>query len=111
PSRLAQARAMRKIETVTVRPVNVPLARPIRTAVGFLPTAPLVLIDVRASDGIVGSAYLFAYKASMLKPLVATVEAVAGEVIGQGADPHSVSQRLELSFRLLGRQGLVALAM
>jgi mandelate racemase len=102
---------MRKIETVTVRPVNVPLARPIRTAVGFLPTAPLVLIDIRTADGIVGSAYLFAYKAGMLKPLVTTVEAVASEVIGQGGDPHSVSQRLELSFRLLGRQGLVALAM
>jgi len=102
---------MRKIETVTVRPVNVPLARPIRTAVGFLPTAPLVLIDIRTTDGAVGSAYLFGYKASMLRPLVATVEAVASEVIGQGADPHSVTQRLELSFRLLGRQGLVALAM
>jgi mandelate racemase len=102
---------MRKIETVTVRPVNVPLARPIRTAVGHLPTAALVLIDIRASDGIVGSAYLFAYKPSMLKPLVATVEAVAGEVIGQNAEPFPISQRLELSFRLLGRQGLVALAM
>ena len=45
---------MRKIETVTVRPVNVPLARPIRTAVGHLPTAPLVLVDIRTSDGITG---------------------------------------------------------
>jgi mandelate racemase len=101
----------RKIESVTVRPVNVPLARPIRTAVGHLPTAPLVLLDIRASDGVVGSAYLFAYKAGMLKPLVATVEAVAAEVIGRMADPYSVGQHLELSFRLLGRQGLVALAM
>ncbi|WP_395015915.1 enolase C-terminal domain-like protein [Dongia sp.] len=102
---------MRKIETISVRPVNVPLARPIRTAVGHLPAAALVLIDIRSSDGILGSAYLFAYKASMLKPLVATVEAVASEIIGHGADPFPVSQRLELSFRLLGRQGLVALAM
>jgi len=101
----------RKIESVTVRPVNVPLARPIRTAVGHLPSAPLVLLDVRTSDGLVGRAYLFAYKANMLKPLVATVEAVVTETIGREADPLSVSQRLALSFRLLGRQGLVALAM
>jgi mandelate racemase len=32
-------------------------------------------------------------------------------VIGQNAEPFPISQRLELSFRLLGRQGLVALAM
>ena len=102
---------MRKIVSVSARPVNVPLARPIRTAVGDLPTAPLVLIDIRTSDGAAGRAYLSAYKAGMLKPLVATVEAVAGEIIGQAADPFSVAQRLEMSFRLLGRQGLVALAM
>jgi mandelate racemase len=102
---------MRKIESITARPVNVPLARPIRTAVGHLPTAPLVLIDIRTADGIVGSAYLFAYKVNLLKPLVATVDAVGSEVIGASADPHSVSRRLELSFRLFGRQGLVALAM
>jgi mandelate racemase len=101
----------RKIESVTVRAVNVPLARPIRTAVGHLPTAPLVLLDIRASDGVVGRTYLFAYKPGMLKPLVATVEAVAAEVIGQGADPFSIGQRLELSFHLLGRQGVVAMAM
>jgi len=101
----------RKIASVTARPVNVPLARPIRTAVGHLPTAPLVLLDIRASDNAAGSAYLFAYKTGMLKPLVATVEAVAAEIIGQAADPYSVGLRLELSFRLLGRQGLVALAM
>jgi mandelate racemase len=102
---------MRKIESITARPVNVPLARPIRTAVGHLPTAPLVLVDIRTSDGITGSTYLFAYKANLLKPLVATVEAVGGEVIGESAAPFFIGQRLELSFRLFGRQGLVALAM
>jgi len=101
----------RKIVSVSVRPVNVPLARPIRTAVGHLPSAPLVLLDIRASDGLVGRAYLFAYKVGMLKPLVATVEAVAAEIAGRDADPFSIARHLELSFRLLGRQGLVALAM
>jgi mandelate racemase len=102
---------MGKIEAIEIRPVNVPLARPIRTAVGHLPTAPLVLLDIRTSDGTTGRAYLFAYKPSMLKPLVETVEAVAGEIIGMDAGPRSVGRHLELSFRLLGRQGLVALAM
>jgi len=33
----------------------------IRTAVGHVPNAPLVLIDVRATDGVVGRSYIFAY--------------------------------------------------
>ena len=103
--------AERAIESVSVRPVIVPLARPMRTAVGALPNAPLVLLDIRASDGLIGRAHLFAYKAGMLQALVATTEAVAAEIIGQPADAFSISRRLELSFRLLGRQGLVALAM
>jgi mandelate racemase len=91
--------------------VIVPLARPMRTAVGSLPNAPLVLLDIRASDGVIGRTYLFAYKAGMLKALVETVLAVAAEIIGQPADAFSIGRRLDLSFRLLGRQGLVALAM
>jgi mandelate racemase len=103
--------AERTIQSVSVRPAIVPLARPMRTAVGALPNAALVLVDIRASDGAIGRAYLFAYKAGMLKALVATTEAVAAEAVGQPCDPHTISRRLELSFRLLGRQGLVALAM
>jgi mandelate racemase len=103
--------AERTIQSVTVRPVIVPLSRPMRTAAGSLPNAALVLLDIQASDGAVGRAYLFAYKAGMLKALVATVEAVAAEIIGQPAEAFTIARRLELSFRLLGRQGLVALAM
>jgi mandelate racemase len=103
--------AERRIQSITVRPVVVPLARPMRTASGTLPNAPLVLLDIRASGGAVGRAYLFAYKAAMLKALVATVEAVAAEIVDQPAEPVTIARRLELSFRLLGRQGLVALAM
>ena len=103
--------AERKIESVKVRAVNVPLARPMRTASGNLPSAPLVLLDIRASDGATGCAYLFAYKLGMVKALAEIVRAVGEEVIGHPANPHSVGQHIERSFRLLGRQGLVALAM
>jgi len=111
PAQPARMASKCKIESVSVRPVNVPLARPIRTAVGHLPGAPLVLLDARTSESVIGRAYLFAYKIGMLKPLVATMEAVAAEIIGHDADPFLIARHLELSFRLLGRQGLVALAM
>ena len=48
-----------RIESIAARAVLAPLARPIRTAVGHVPAAPLVLIDVRGEDGVVGRSYVF----------------------------------------------------
>lgn len=98
------------IERLSVRAVNVPLRRPIRTAIGALPSAPLVLVDLVTSDGVAGRTYLNVYKAGLLKALVATVEAAGAEVAGRSAAPHEVACHLDQSFRLLGRQGLVGLA-
>ena len=38
-----------------------PLARPLRTASGEIPAAPLLLIDLATEEGIAGRAYLFGY--------------------------------------------------
>src|SRR5690348_12664285 len=59
-----------RIETISARAVIAPLTRPIRTAVGHVPSAPLVLIDVRATHGVVGRSYLFGYTPLALRPLV-----------------------------------------
>ncbi len=40
------------IRAVTARAVDLPLERPMRTASGFLPTAPLVLVDVATEEGV-----------------------------------------------------------
>jgi hypothetical protein len=37
---------------VTAKAVVAPLARPVKTAVGTIPAAPLVLIDVTTREGI-----------------------------------------------------------
>jgi len=48
-------------ERVPTEAVVVPLVRPVRTASGTVDRAPLVLIDLVTSDGVVGHAYLFSY--------------------------------------------------
>ena len=58
------------IRAVRARAVNAPLERPIRTAVGEIPTAPLLLIDVTTNEGITGHAYLFGYTPVTLRPMV-----------------------------------------
>ena len=57
------------LRDVLVRPVTVPMARPIRTAVGVIPAAPLVLVDVLTEEGVTGRAYAFAYTPVALAPL------------------------------------------
>ena len=56
------------VREVKVRAVNAPLKRPLRNAMGVIPSAPLVLIDVATEQGITGRAYLFAYTLAALAP-------------------------------------------
>lgn len=49
------------IREVVARPVMAPISRPVRTAVGVIPAAPLVLLDIHTEQGLNGRAYLFAY--------------------------------------------------
>ena len=49
------------IRGVKARAVDAPLANPIRTAVGEVPSAPLVLLDIATEEGVTGRSYLFAY--------------------------------------------------
>ena len=61
------------IRDIKVRAVVAPLKRPVRTAVGTIPSAPLVLIDVLTGRGSVGRSYIFAYTAAALAPLARLV--------------------------------------
>ena len=65
------------IKTIRARAVVVPLQRPMRTAMGVIPSSPLVLIDVETSEGVCGSAYIFTYIELALKPSL--------ELVGESA--------------------------
>lgn len=97
------------LRDIRARAVVAPLARPIRTASGAIEASPLLLIDVLTEEGVTGSAYLFAYTPTMLKPLMALVEQLTPLLRGQPVVPLALQQRLERSFRLLGLQGLLGM--
>jgi mandelate racemase len=99
------------IREVTARPVQVPLRRPLRTAVGAIPVAPLVLIDLTTEEGVAGRSYLFGYTALALAPLARLIGEIAPELRGRAAAPLDRQRELDRRFRLLGRQGLVGMAM
>lgn len=98
------------ITTCRVRPLLAPLAIPHKTASGTLEVAPLVLIDIDAEDGITGSAYVFAYTPVAMTPLADLTRAISESLAGETCDPQTINDLLDARFRLLGNQGLVAMA-
>jgi mandelate racemase len=99
------------VRSIRARAVRVPLPKPHPTAGGTVAEAPLVLVDLLTDEGITGSSYVFTYTPLALKPvlhLVANLEAV---IQGAPLAPLAVEQTLQARFRLLGPQGLTAIAM
>jgi mandelate racemase len=98
------------IEKVAARAVIAPFPRPVRTAVGTIPAAPLVLIDLHTREGVTGRAYLFAYTEAVLAPLTTLVQTIGAEIKGCAVAPVALMRDFDRRFRLLGWQGLVGMA-
>ena len=99
------------ISALRVRSVNVPIDPPLQSAAGVLAWAPLVLVDLETNRGVVGSSYVFAYTTMALAPLARLIANIEVLIRGQHVAPASLSNMLASRFRLLGNQGLVAMAL
>ena len=100
-----------RIDQIAARAVMAPLAVPITTAQASIPSAPLVIVDVRTDQGVVGTSYIFGYTPLMLSPLVKFLEQLSEVLDGVPALPADVARQTEAQFRLLGRQGMVGMAL
>jgi len=98
------------IRDIRARAVVAPLKRPVRTAVGAIPSAPLVLIDVITEQGSAGRSYIFAYTAAALVPLARLVEEIGTELKGKPIAPILRMREFDRRFRLVGWQGLIGMA-
>ena len=98
------------IREIKARAVVAPLKHPVRTAVGTIPSAPLVLIDVLTEQGSAGRSYIFAYTAVALVPLVRLVKEIAEELKGKSIAPVLRMREFDRRFRLVGWQGLIGMA-
>ena len=99
------------IRSLTARAVAAPLARPLRTASGDVPVSPLLLMDIASEEGPVGRAYVFGYTTIVLRALQAFVDDLDEVLCGRPACPTLVADELAARFRLMGRQGLVGMAL
>lgn len=98
------------IRSVRARAVDVPLSRPIRTAVGDVPTAPLVLVDIDTEEGVRGRSYVFGYTDRTLGALVRFITDIGPELVGRPVAPVARMREFDRRFKLLGWQGLVGMA-
>src|SRR3546814_4111275 len=99
------------ITSVQARAVLAPLAHPVRTSVGVVDQAPLVLIDLRTSDErVVGRSYLFTYTPLALQATCQLVRQLGQAVEGRAVAPADLDRLLASRLRLLGRTGLVGMA-
>jgi mandelate racemase len=99
------------IRSLSARAVIAPLAAPLRTASGEIPAAPLLLIDIATDEDVTGRAYLFGYTKITLRALKAMTEDLAPLLTGKSCAPYDRAQDFERIFRLLGRQGLLGMAL
>src|SRR6201987_3007905 len=97
------------IREIRARPVVAPLPRPIRTASGNVPDAPLLLIDVLTEAGGTGRAYAFAYTPLTVRSLAQFVRDIAPELVGKSVSPRARMRQLEKRLKLVGWQGLAGM--
>jgi mandelate racemase len=98
------------VQSTRVRSVDVPIS-PLRTATGIITSCPLVLIDVFTDQNVVGRSYVFAYSRTCLRPLAELVQNLAGLLVKKSAAPINAGLLLSQSFRLIGTNGIMAMAL
>jgi mandelate racemase len=99
------------IRALRARALHVPFKRPLASASGAMPVAPLVLVDLETEQGITGRAYLFGFAQWTLKPLVGCLEGAGEMVKGDALAPIELDAKLRKRLTLLDTPGLVGIAL
>jgi mandelate racemase len=98
------------VHDVAVRPVVVPLRRPLATRVGDFARWPLLLIDVTTEQGIVGRGYLAPYLSRAAAALLPIVRDLGAGLRGKPAAPAAAFTEARGWLSLAGYQGLALAA-
>jgi mandelate racemase len=99
-----------KIKSVRVRPVVVPLRRPVIADIGEFRDWPLILTDIEFDDGIVGISYIAPYRTSALPSVIAEIRDVVNR-ISVAPTPFEASRDAGKSLNVIGVSGVSTLAM
>jgi mandelate racemase len=104
---IAQALTWRSVK---VRPVAVPLRRPIVSKVGQFDRWPLILIDLETEEGIVGRSYLEPYLEQAARSIVSAILALATMRQGLPLRPIDDFAMARKALTLIGNEGVTMIA-
>ena len=96
--------------SVDVRPVRVPLGRPVVSKVGHFDSWPLVLIDLQTEEGIVGRSYLEPYLERSARYIVPAIYDLADARKGKPIRPLDDFEAARKSLSLVGYEGIAIIA-
>lgn len=97
-------------DSVQVRPVLVPLRRKVVSRVGYFDMWPLILVDLRSKEGIVGRSYLEPYLSHSPKYIVPALMDLVEARKGQPIAPLTDFQLGRKSMNLIGYEGVAMIA-
>jgi mandelate racemase len=98
------------LQSIEVRAVSVPLRRPVVSKVGLFKDWPLILIDLRTREGIVGRSYLEPYLQNAARYVIPTIHDLAGAMQDQPLAPLDRFQSNRRSLNLIGYEGVAMIA-
>lgn len=98
------------LRSVEVRPVIVPLRRPVVSKVGLFHEWPLILIDLISEEGIVGHSYLEPYLKCAARSIVPVILELAQLRKGQPISPLDDFAQGRKALALIGKEGIAMIA-
>ncbi len=98
------------LKSVQVRPVVVPLRRPIVSKVGLYDNWPLILIDLFTEEGVVGRSYLEPYLQQAARYLAPAIVDLAESWKGKALAPLEMFRHGINALHLVGREGMSLIA-
>ncbi|MDX1541757.1 MAG: enolase C-terminal domain-like protein [Geminicoccaceae bacterium] len=93
-----------------VRPVLVPLNRPVVSKVGLYEQWPLILIDLQTAEGVVGRSYLAPYLKHAMRYIVPALHDLAGALEGRPLAAFDAYQSGRKALHLVGLEGVTLIA-
>ena len=99
------------LERVEVRPVVVPLSRPVVSRVGVYEQWPLILIDLFTAEGVVGRSYLAPYLKQAVRYIVPAIQDLAEARKGQPLAPLDAFAAGRKALGLVGLEGVSLIAL
>jgi len=98
------------LRSVDVRPVVVPLKRPVVSKLGTFHDWPMILIDLYTEEGIVGRSYLEPYLKQAIKYIAPAIRDLAAARKGKPIRPLDDFQHGRRSLNLVGYEGVTMIA-